>query len=64
MQQSYQLIEEQGFQDMPKDAYQQWLKTIEAEKKKQENQEIQKRMKAEIEMLKKLKPKMILTPKG
>lgn len=53
MLQSYQLIEEQGFQDMPKDTYQQWLKSIETEKKKQENQEIQKRMKAEIEMLKK-----------
>ena len=64
MLQSYQLIEEQGFQDMPKDAYQQWLKTIETEKKKQENQEIQKRMKAEIEMLKKLKSKILLTPKG
>ncbi|MFN0083605.1 MAG: transglutaminase family protein [Ferruginibacter sp.] len=64
MLQSYQLIEEQGFQDIPKDAYQQWLKTIETDKKKQENREIQKRMKAEIEMLKKLKPKMILTPRG
>ena len=64
MLQSYQLIDEQGFQDMPKEAYQQWLRTIETEKKKQENQEIQKRMKAEIEMLKKLKPVMLKTPKG
>jgi len=64
MLQSYQLIEEQGFQDMPEDAYQQWLKTIEVEKKKQENQEIQKRMKAEIEMLKRNKTKIIYLPKG
>lgn len=64
MLQSYQLIDEQGFQDMPKEVYQQWLKTIEAEKKKQENQELQKRMKAEIEMLKRLKPVMLKSSKG
>jgi hypothetical protein len=64
MLQSYQLIDGQGFQDMPKEAYQQWLKTIETEKKKQENQEIQKRMKAEIEMLKRLKPVMLKSSKG
>lgn len=64
MLQSYQLIDEQGFQDIPKEAYQQWLKTIEIEKKKQENQEIQKRMKAEIEMLKRLKPVMLKSSKG
>ncbi len=64
MLQSYQLIDEQGFQAMPQKAYRQWLKTIEAEKKKQENQEIQKRMKAEIEMLKKLKTVMLKSSKG
>lgn len=64
MLQSYELIEQQGFQDMPKEAYQQWLKSIELEKKKQESQKIQKRMKAEIEMLKKIRVKIVRTPKG
>jgi len=61
---SYQLIEDQGFQDMPKEAYQQWLKTIDIEKKKQENREMQRHMKAEMEALKKLKPMMIIKSKG
>lgn len=48
MLQSYQRIEQTGFQDMPKEEYQKWLKTVEQEKKKQENLEMQKKMKEEI----------------
>ncbi len=37
---AYAMIDGTGYQDMPKEAYERWLKTIEDEKKKQENQEI------------------------
>jgi hypothetical protein len=37
---AYAKIDGTGYQDMPKEAYERWLKTIEDEKTKQENQEI------------------------
>ncbi|PZF71604.1 hypothetical protein [Taibaiella soli] len=37
---AYAKIDGTGYQDMPKEAYERWLKTIEDEKKKQETQEI------------------------
>jgi hypothetical protein len=55
-------VTDQGYQDMPQAAYKRWLKTIEKEKKKQENQALQSQMKFEIEMLKKLQQKIILKP--
>ncbi len=55
MQRSYELIEQTGFQDMPKEDYQRWLKTIDEEKKRQKNIEVQQQLKKEIERVKKLK---------
>ncbi len=55
MQTAYEKVDGLGYQDMPKEAYQKWLKSIDVAKKKQENKEIQERMKREIEYLKKLK---------
>lgn len=55
MQRSYQAIEQTGFQEMPKEVYQQWLQTVEQEKKNQENLKIQKRMKEEVNRSKKSK---------
>ncbi len=60
---SYQQIEASGFQDMPQLAYKQWLKSIEKEKKKQENIALQKRIQFELEQIKKLKRKIIVTSK-
>lgn len=61
MQAAYDKVDGLGYQDMPKEAYQKWLKSIDQAKKKQENKEIQERLQGEIEWLKKLKPTMIRT---
>lgn len=52
---SYELIEQTGFQEMPKEDYQRWLKTIEQEKKKQKTIEMQQQMKQQVEKVKKAK---------
>jgi hypothetical protein len=57
-------IDDLGFQEMPKEAYQSWRKSIDKEKKKQESQEAQQQMKREIEMLKRVKTKISIAPKG
>jgi hypothetical protein len=50
---SYELIEQTGFQEMPKEDYQRWLKTVEQEKEKQKNLEIQQQLKKKIEKVRK-----------
>lgn len=55
MQAAYDKVDGLGYQDMPKEAYQKWLKSIEQAKKKQETKEVQERMRREIEYLKKIK---------
>lgn len=52
---SYELIEQTGFQDMPQEDYQRWLKTVEEEKKKQKNLEMLQKMKQEAKKGKQLK---------
>jgi hypothetical protein len=52
---SRQKVEQTGFQEMPRDAYQNWLKSLEFEKQKRKNQAEQERMEKEIRKLKKLK---------
>ena len=64
MQESYKEIDNTGFQDMPKEAYRVWRKSVEKEKQKEETKEIQQRMQREIQMLKNLRPTLIITPKG
>jgi len=59
MQAAYDKVDGLGYQDMPKEAYQKWLKSIDQAKKKQETKEVQERMQREIEYLKKLKPIML-----
>ena len=59
MQAAYDKVDGLGYQDMPKEAYQKWLKSIDQAKKKQENKEVQERLRREIEYLKKLKPIML-----
>jgi len=64
MMESYQQIDDLGYQDMPMEAYKAWRNCIDQEKKKQQTKEIQQKMKQEIEMLKKLKTTIINIPKG
>ncbi|MBK7882545.1 MAG: hypothetical protein IPJ81_00905 [Chitinophagaceae bacterium] len=63
MHESYKQVDDLGYQEMPKEAYQAWRKTIEKEKKQQRTKELQQQMQKEIEMLKKLRPTLII-PKG
>lgn len=56
MQAAHNNVDDLGYQDMPKEAYQKWLKSIDQEKRRQATKEIRERMKREIDMLKKLKP--------
>jgi hypothetical protein len=44
----YQTVAQSGFQRMPKEAYQTWLKSLDEEKQKQQNREEQARMEREI----------------
>lgn len=57
MHQSYDNVDGLGFQDMPAEAYQRWLKSVDQEKKKQENIELQQRIQREIKQQKQYIPK-------
>lgn len=52
---AYEKVDGKGYQDMPKEAYQKWLKTIEQEKKKQENLQLKEKMQKGIQFMKKRK---------
>lgn len=56
MQAAYDKVDGMGYQDMPKEAYQEWLKCIDRAKQLQSNKEIQERLQREIEYLKKIQP--------
>ena len=51
---SEQRVAATGFQEMPREVYEQWLRSLEWEKRKEENRREQERMKQEIYGLKKL----------
>jgi hypothetical protein len=55
MQDAFDRVDALGYQDMPKEAYQAWLKSIEQEKKKQEQRELKEKMSREIEGLRNTK---------
>ncbi len=48
-------VDNLGYQDMPEEAYQRWLRSIEQEKKRQGTREIQERLQREINTLKQMK---------
>ena len=52
---AYEKVDGRGYQDMPKKAYQAWLKSIDKEKKKQKTKELNEEMQREIQRVKKLK---------
>lgn len=58
-----QKIQQRGFQEMPEEAYQKWLKSLEFEKQRQQNRLEQERLKQEIERLKKIKVTIRNNPK-
>lgn len=64
MHQSYEQVDVLGYQDMPDEAYRAWLKTIENEKKKQENKELKQRLQQEIQMQRKPKSTVVDRTKG
>jgi len=53
-------VEQTGYKEMPKEMYQEWLKTLETEKRKLENQQEEQRMEHEIQKLKTMPQKLIL----
>jgi hypothetical protein len=55
MQAAREKLSSLGFQDMPVEAYQRWLRSIEQEKKKQANRQLKDQMQREIQQLKNLK---------
>lgn len=48
-------VDDLGYQDMPPEAYQAWLKSIETEKKKQATKQLNDRLQQQINQLKRLK---------
>lgn len=63
MQAAQQKVEQTGFQEMPEEAYQRWLKSLEQEKQKQQYKLEQERLQQEIRKLKKIKSTFINKPK-
>jgi hypothetical protein len=55
MQAAQQKVNQTGFQEMPPEAYQRWLQSVEQEKQQQQNRLERERLKREIEKLKKVK---------
>lgn len=47
-------VDNMGYQDMPKEAYQHWLQSIEQEKQRQAHKELKANMEREIQQIKKL----------
>lgn len=54
---------ETGFQEMPEDAYQRWLQTVEQEKERRQNKQERQRLQREITRLKNMKNNIINTIK-
>lgn len=63
MQAAYDKVDGLGYQEMPKEAYQKWLKSIEAEKKKQQTKELKEQMNREMEYLRKHQSTIIIKPR-
>jgi hypothetical protein len=62
MAEAYQRVDDLGYQQMPPEAYQAWLKSVETEKQKQEQKAIQQQVQKEIRQMKML-PKSTLIHK-
>jgi len=60
---AYKKVDDLGYQEMPNDAYQAWLKSIATEKARQENKEIRDRMQRELQSLKRMHSTLINKPR-
>jgi len=56
---AYKKIDDLGYQEMPNDAYQRWLKSIEQEKTRQENKDIRERLQRQLQALKRMRSTLI-----
>lgn len=61
---SYAALDNTGFQEMPPEMYQAWLRSVEKEKKSRQAQELQAKMQQEINILKKAKVTFIKTKRN
>lgn len=59
MQGAFERVDALGYQDMPKEAYQTWLKSLEQEKKKQEYKNLNEKMNRDIERLRNVKQTVV-----
>lgn len=59
MQDAFDKVDALGYQDMPKEAYQAWLKSIEQEKKKQEYRALDEKMNRDVEGLRNIKQPVV-----
>jgi hypothetical protein len=64
MMHSYATLDNTGFQEMPPEMYQAWLRSVEKEKKSRQAQELQAKMQQEINILKKAKVTFIKAKKN
>ncbi|MBV4357150.1 hypothetical protein [Pinibacter aurantiacus] len=63
MQQAYEKVDALGYQDMPREAYNAWLKSINTQQQKQATKEAQQRMQQEMQRLRNLKVTITNTPR-
>lgn len=64
MQEARLKVEQTGFQEMPEQEYQKWLKSLELEKQKQQQRMEQQKLQQQIKKLKNIKSVIINQPKG
>ena len=58
MQAALDRVDGKGYQDMPKEAYQKWLKSIESEKQRQEDMQLKAEMEKQIQAMKKFREQL------
>ncbi|MDI3322372.1 hypothetical protein [Pinibacter soli] len=63
MQQAYEKVDALGYQDMPREAYNAWLKSINTQQQRQATKEAQQRMQQEMQRLKTLKVTVTNNPR-
>lgn len=63
MQDVYKKIDDKGFQEMPPEIYQRWLKSMNEETQKQQAEQEYNKLLQELKKLRNLKPTFKNTPK-
>lgn len=58
MQAALDRVDSKGYQDMPKEAYQKWLKSIDSEKQRQEDMQLKANMEKQIQAMKKFREQL------